>query len=94
MIPTQSGMYDSLELLSHSHAEAPGQRVPLPNVASKILARVIEYCTYHVQNSKDSKASSSQATKSEDEIKAWDADFMKVDQGTLFEIILVCSHHV
>ena len=27
--------------------------------------------------------------KSEDEVKTWDTEFCKVDQGTLFELILV-----
>lgn len=75
-------------------AEAPGQKVPLPNVSGKILAKVIEYCSFHVSNSKDSKAVGSQPAKTDDEIKLWDLDFMKVDQSTLFEIILVChSEH-
>ncbi|KAF2592102.1 hypothetical protein F2Q70_00044519 [Brassica cretica] len=54
--------------------------VPLPNVTSKILAKVIEYCKKHV----DAAASKN------DDLKAWDAEFMKIDQATLFELILVC----
>ncbi|KAL3031704.1 hypothetical protein AAZX31_02G043500 [Glycine max] len=57
--------------------------IPLPNVTSKILAKVIEYCKKHVEaNCADEKPS-------EDELKAWDADFVKVDQATLFDLILV-----
>ena len=67
--------------------------MPLPNVTGKILAKVIEYCSFHVNNSKDiTRPASSQPTKTEDEIKSWDAEFMKVDQSTLFEIILVSYH--
>ncbi len=60
--------------------------IPLPNVSSKILAKVIEYCKYHVDNK---KASDDKPATSEDEIKAWDLDFVKVDQATLFDLILV-----
>jgi len=60
--------------------------IPLPNVSSKILAKVIEYCKYHVDNQ---KASDDKPATSEDEIKAWDLDFVKVDQATLFDLILV-----
>ena len=57
--------------------------IPLPNVTSKILAKVIDYCKKHVEaNCADEKPS-------EDELKAWDADFVKVDQATLFDLILV-----
>ncbi|CAK9224487.1 unnamed protein product [Sphagnum troendelagicum] len=58
--------------------------IPLPNVSSKILAKVIEYCKYHVDNQ---KASDDKPATPEDEIKAWDLDFVKVDQATLFELI-------
>lgn len=57
--------------------------IPLPNVTSKILARVIEYCKKHVE------ASSSGEKPTEEELKQWDAEFVKVDQATLFDLILV-----
>lgn len=58
--------------------------IPLPNVTSKILAKVIEYCKRHVDAvaKTDDKAS-------EDDLKSFDADFVKVDQATLFDLILV-----
>ncbi|CAM6045870.1 unnamed protein product, partial [Sphagnum compactum] len=59
--------------------------IPLPNVSSKILAKVIQYCKYHVDNQ---KASDDNLATPEDEIKAWDLDFVKVDQATLFDLIL------
>lgn len=63
--------------------EAP---IPLPNVSSKILAKVIEYCKYHV----DARSGDAdKPSKLDDDIKAWDMEFVKVDQGTLFELILV-----
>jgi S-phase kinase-associated protein 1 len=60
---------------------------PLPNVSSKILAKVIEYCKYHVDADKTGEDGAT-AVKEED-AKAWDTEFVKVDQGTLFELILV-----
>ena len=63
------------------------QEVPLPNVSSKILAKVIEYCKYHVDADKTGEDGAT-AVKEEDS-KAWDTEFVKVDQGTLFELILV-----
>lgn len=53
---------------------------------SSILAKVIEYCKYHVAAA---KPNGDQPAKTEEEIKAWETDFVKVDQGTLFELILV-----
>ena len=62
--------------------------VPLANVSSKILSKVIEYCKYHVDAEKTEGEGGAQAVKEED-VKAWDIEFVKVDQGTLFELILV-----
>ena len=60
--------------------------IPLPNVSAKILSKVIEYCKFHVAAEKkvDDKPA-----KSEEEVKNYDTEFVKVDQGTLFELILV-----
>ena len=57
-------------------------------MSSKILAKVIEYCKYHVDAEKKAEE---KPAKTEEEIKTWDTDFVKVDQSTLFELILV-SH--
>ncbi|KAK4853945.1 hypothetical protein QYF36_016754 [Acer negundo] len=52
---------------------------PLPNVSSKILSKVIEYCKKHGESPKS------------DDLKAWDAEFVKVDQDTLFDLILAAN---
>ncbi|PIA40707.1 hypothetical protein AQUCO_02400045v1 [Aquilegia coerulea] len=56
--------------------------IPLPNVTSNILAKVIEYCKKHVEGSQSST----------EELKSWDADFVKVDQATLFDLILAANY--
>ncbi|KAH1111208.1 hypothetical protein GYH30_009830 [Glycine max] len=56
--------------------------IPLPNVTSKILVKVIKYCKKHVE------ANYVDENLSEDELKAWDDDFVKLDQATLFDLIL------
>ncbi|CAK9870348.1 unnamed protein product, partial [Sphagnum jensenii] len=62
--------------------------IPLPNVSSKILAKVIEYCKYHVDNQ---KSTDDNPATPEDKI-AWDLDFVKVDQATLFDLILAANY--
>ncbi|GLT91972.1 hypothetical protein SLE2022_098320 [Rubroshorea leprosula] len=63
--------------------------IPLLNVTSKILSKVIEYCKKHVEAPKsDDRAT----TVEDDELKAWDADFVKVDQATLFDLILAANY--
>ncbi|KAK0575580.1 hypothetical protein LWI29_003172 [Acer saccharum] len=63
--------------------------IPLPNVTSKILSKVIEYCKKHVESPK----SDDRATGAvDDDLKAWDAEFVKVDQATLFDLILAANY--
>ncbi|GLT34983.1 hypothetical protein SLA2020_094680 [Shorea laevis] len=62
--------------------------IPLPNVTSKILSKVIEYCKKHVEASK----SEDRATSADEELKAWDSDFVKVDLATLFDLILSANY--
>ncbi|CAA2960032.1 SKP1 1A [Olea europaea subsp. europaea] len=68
---------------------------PLPNVTSKILAKVIEYCKRHVEAvaAKPAEGVLVAADKmTDEELKAFDADFVKVDQGTLFDLILAANY--
>ncbi|XP_042494262.1 SKP1-like protein 1B [Macadamia integrifolia] len=60
--------------------------IPLPNVTSKILAKVIEYCKKHVESTKNDDRTV------DEELKSWDAEFVKVDQATLFDLILAANY--
>ena len=59
--------------------------IPLPNVNSKILSKVIEYCKKHVESAK----SDDRVSNADEELKIWDAEFVNIDQATLFDLILV-----
>ncbi|XP_020154532.1 SKP1-like protein 1 [Aegilops tauschii subsp. strangulata] len=65
--------------------------IPLPNVDSKILSKIIEYCKKHVQANASSSTSTAAAAPAED-LKSFDADFVKVDQATLFDLILAANY--
>ena len=58
--------------------------IPLPNVESPILSKVIEYCTWHVKADSDGT--------SEDARNDWNQKFVDVDQGTLFHLILAANY--
>jgi S-phase kinase-associated protein 1 len=61
--------------------------IPIPNITGQILAKVIEYCKKHAE-----VASSEEGKPNEDDLKAWDKDFINVDQATLFELILAANY--
>ncbi|AET02854.1 SCF ubiquitin ligase, SKP1 component [Medicago truncatula] len=71
---------------THDRGRFCQNRNPLPNVTSKILTKVIEYCKKHVE-----ATTSSKEKPSEDDVKAWDAEFIKVDLS-LYE--LTCQNVV
>lgn len=62
--------------------------VPLPNVNSAILKKVIQWANYHKDDPPPPEDDENKEKRTDD-ISSWDADFLKVDQGTLFELILV-----
>ncbi|CAN6277251.1 unnamed protein product [Urochloa humidicola] len=68
--------------------------IPLPNVNSKILSKVIEYCNKHVHAAKpaDDAAAAADAPAAGEDLKNWDAEFVKVDQATLFDLILAANY--
>ncbi|KAL6183663.1 PREDICTED: SKP1-like protein 1A [Fragaria vesca subsp. vesca] len=53
--------------------------IPLPNVKGAILAKVIEYCKKHVEDAGE-------------DLKAWDAEYVNVDQNVLFDLILAANY--
>ena len=65
--------------------------IPLPNVAGKILQKVIEYCTHHNENP-EPPSDEKNDSKALDNIAPWDKDFCDVDQATLFEMILAANY--
>lgn len=65
--------------------------VPLTNVNAAILKKVINWCQYHkddppILDDEDNRE------KRTDDISSWDTEFLKVDQGTLFELILAANY--
>merc|ERR1712209_188772 len=65
--------------------------VPLPNVNAAILKRVINWCTYHKDDPPPPEDDENKEKRTDD-ISSWDSDFLKVDQGTLFELILAANY--
>lgn len=65
--------------------------VPLPNVTGKILAKVLEYAKYHSEHPELDKKEKKDEKRTDD-IIGWDLDFCKVDQPTLFELILAANY--
>lgn len=71
--------------------EGEDEPVPLPNVNAAILKKVIQWCTYH-KDDPPAAEDDENKEKRTDDICTWDVEFLKVDQGTLFELILAANY--
>ncbi|KAI8608971.1 Skp1 family, dimerization domain-containing protein [Chytriomyces sp. MP71] len=71
--------------------DSDDQPIPLPNVPGAILQKVIEYATMHKDDPPPPPEDETKLKTSED-IEERDKEFINVDQGTLFEIILAANY--
>lgn len=53
-----------------------------------MCAKVIEWATHHKDDPPPAEDEENKEKRTDD-IEPWDQEFLKVDQGTLFELILV-----
>lgn len=61
--------------------------IPLQNVDSKTLAKVIAWCTYHVND-----PPKVEGVSEKEDLSSWDKDFLRMDQEDLFELILAANY--
>ncbi|KAG0366826.1 S-phase kinase-associated protein 1A-like protein [Gamsiella multidivaricata] len=66
--------------------------IPLPNVSSAALKKVIEYCEHHRNDPVQAQDEADDPRKRSNDIEEWDMKFMLVDQEMLFEIILAANY--
>ena len=70
--------------------------IPLPNVSGKMMPMIIEYCKFHHNyekvKSEHAIGNKDEILHTEADVKAWDDNFVKVDQSTLFDLILAANY--
>ena len=64
--------------------------IPLPNVNSAILKKVIEWGRYHVND--HTPTEDDNANEKNSDVGPWDQEFVGVDQLTIFELILAANY--
>lgn len=72
------------DMIEGVEPSAADHHIQLPFVSGKILAKVVEYCKYHADVEKGS-------TPTEEEREAWEAEFVRVDEATLMELIVASN---
>jgi S-phase kinase-associated protein 1 len=77
-----------LEDMQDMEANVP---IPLPNVNGKTLDKVLQYCKHHENDAPVAPADVKPDNKSTD-LAPWDAAFIKIDQASLFDLILAANY--
>jgi len=80
-------------MVAEDEDEETEQEIPLPNVKSTVLAKVVEFCNYHVTNGpmKEIEKPLKSANMAE-VVGEWDANFVDIEQEMLFELILAANY--
>mmetsp|Transcript_9752 Transcript_9752/g.11311 ORF Transcript_9752/g.11311 Transcript_9752/m.11311 type:complete len:193 (+) Transcript_9752:97-675(+) len=66
--------------------------IPLPNVKSEVLKKVIEFCEHHLAEPMTEVEKPLKSQKMADVVQKWYADFVDLEQVVLFELILAANY--
>merc|ERR1712050_471203 len=73
--------------------EGTGEDIPLPNVKTAILSKVIDYCKYHKDISPEEIQKPLRSTNLlECGVSEWDVEYVNIEQAILFELILAANY--
>jgi S-phase kinase-associated protein 1 len=87
-------MLDDLNMGKDPAIEVESEVIPLPNISEVCMEKIIEYCRHH----KDDPPPPAPVAGEEDllifndEIGEWDQQFLKMDDSTLFDLILAANY--
>ncbi|CAD5221828.1 unnamed protein product [Bursaphelenchus okinawaensis] len=76
---------------SSSDEDSPGTSIPIKNVKSDVLEKVLHWCEYH----KEDEPLTDEELKNKDRnvhICAWDAEYLKMDDQLLLEVIKAANY--
>jgi len=83
-------MSELIKTMSEGDKEADD--IPLLNVKSAVLKKVIEYMRYHAENPPKEIEKPLKSPNMAEVVSQWDAEFVDVDQELLFELILAANY--
>merc|ERR1719210_695611 len=67
--------------------------IPLPNVKTAILSKVIDYCKYHKDAPPEEIQKPLKSTQLiECGVSEWDSEYVNIEQEILFELILAANY--
>ncbi|KAE8915013.1 hypothetical protein PF005_g16734 [Phytophthora fragariae] len=79
-------------LISDDADDDEVQEIPLPNVKSPVLSKVIEFCSHHHNSAMREIEKPLKSADMHDVVSDWDANFVDIEQEILFELILAANY--
>lgn len=65
--------------------------VPLPNVSTAVLEKVLEYCRHYQEEAMTPIQTPLKSSKLEELVQSWYADFVKVPRALLFDLVAAAN---
>jgi S-phase kinase-associated protein 1 len=72
--------------------EEEQQEIPLPNVKSQILAKVMEFCKHYSEESMNDIEKPLKSANMNEVVQEWYANYVDVEQEVIFELILAANY--
>lgn len=72
--------------------DGTSQEIPLPNVKSAVLEKVIEFCTHHEKEPMPEIEKPLKSANMAEIVSEFDANFVNLEQEILFELILAANY--
>jgi len=82
-------MLEDLKIGQDPNVEVDEDVIPLPNLTEQCMEKLLEWCRKHKD---DIDPQESDDFNFKDEIDEWDLQFLKMDDGTLFDLILAANY--
>lgn len=82
-------MLEDLKIGQDPSVEVDEDVIPLPNLTEECMEKLLEWCKKHKD---DADPPESEDFNFKDEIDEWDLQFLKMDDGTLFDLILAANY--
>ena len=71
--------------------DAEQQEIPLPNVKSQILGKVLEFCKHYTEEPMNEIEKPLKSANMAEVVQEWYATYVDVEQEILFELILAAN---
>ncbi|KAK1441863.1 skp1/btb/poz domain superfamily like protein [Babesia gibsoni] len=75
-------------MLMHYDEDSEVEPVPLKNISTSTLAKILDYCRFHVDNPAKPIPKPLRTNKLSDVVSQWDLQFVDVDKEVLFDIMM------